>query len=147
MKRTRWKKLSAWFLVLSMTVSVIPGTVEAAPADQEREETVAENEGQEKAFADRFLWPDKNGKYSYTYENAEEGSMYALLVVAGIHLTLDGIGDELSTADLLYIDQAAASGGALSFEFAVVPERKKDATVILTGKGMETVIAGYIAED
>lgn len=147
MKRTRWKKLSAWFLVLSMTVSVIPGTVEAAPADQEREETVAENEGQEKAFADRFLWPDKNGKYSYTYENAEEGSMYALLVVAGIHLTLDGIGDELSTADLLYIDQAAASGGALSFEFAVVPERKKDATVILTGKGMETMIAGYIAED
>lgn len=68
-----------------------------------------------------------DGTYTATYDKAISGNQYALLVVKG----KNGVADPINDSTLMYIDQKAAEGTTISFDF--IPKSTPDCVVLLGG--------------
>lgn len=91
-----------------------------------------------------FLEPVE-GKYSYSYVNAEEKEMYAFMVVEDVHETLSA--KQIQEATVLYIDQKTANSSNLDFN-NFVPMNDKNATVVITGGNMDKPeVVAYMIND
>ena len=66
-------------------------------------------------------------KYTASYEKAKAGEQYALLVVKA----KDGFYEPINDDNIMYIDQKAAEGTTISFEF--IPKSTPDCVVLLGG--------------
>ena len=66
-------------------------------------------------------------KYTASYEKAKAGEQYALLVVKA----KDGVYEPINDDNIMYIDQQAAEGTTISFEF--IPKSTPDCVVLLGG--------------
>lgn len=132
-----WKKvrymLMAGCISLFLALSFMSGTALAVQTEDEVSKETSEI----------FLEPIE-GKYSYTYQDAEPGNMYAILVVAGIRKDL--YSDDILESDLLYVDQKSADSENVSFN-GFIPMEDKNATVFITGADIGAITAGYIVKD
>ncbi len=95
---------------------------------------------------EKFLWPNENGQYTYTYLGAEDNKRYMILVIPGVHKTLSGMNADDLITQLVYIDQKTASEGKAEF-IDFMPAYDENCTIIIAGEGIQASIVGYISKD
>lgn len=76
--------------------------------------------------AGTVTYSEENGKYTASYDGAQNGNQYAILVVKGTPESYS-----ISEDTIMYIDQMAADSSGVSFDF--IPRSTPDCVVLLGG--------------
>lgn len=152
--------LSVFVIVAVLSASLVANADEAVaevyPMSESVVNSCAEGDGEcVELFADAAsfllastILPDGNGRYSISCNSADlggvtinNGDQFVITVLKG---RLDRFPATLNQSDITYIDQAAASGGTISF-LNFTPSTIPNSTVFISGGTLAApVIVGYL---
>ena len=116
MKRLIHSLLAAAVLVSAMTCTAFAGDYSADQNDSND-------------FVGTIVTNDEGKSYTVSYDGATDGNQYVVLVVKK---DADGTYDASKAANILYINQAAAADGKITFS-NVIPMTSANAVVLLGG--------------
>ena len=117
MKRMIHSLLAAAVLVSAMTCTAFAGDYTMDKTDDAS------------AFVGSVVTNDEGNSYTVSYDGATDGNQYVVLVVKK---DADGTYDASKAENILYINQAAASGNTITFN-GLIPMTNANAVVLLGG--------------
>ena len=117
MKRMIHSLLAAAVLVSAMTCTAFAGDYTMDKTDDAS------------AYVGSVVTNDEGNSYTVSYDGATDGNQYVVLVVKK---DADGTYDASKAENILYINQAAASGSTITFD-GLIPMTNANAVVLLGG--------------